>query len=437
MTTDAEFVAAIRAGDTAPWGSVFDRYRDGIWQIALSVTRNRSDSEDVVQATFLKAVESLDQLRDPDRLRPWLLSIARSKALDRVRRRTELPTAAVSETTDMAPGPDRGLHQQDVAALVVSALAGLEGRDRAALELAERQGLSGEELAEALGVTRDNAYAIVHNARSRFSLAVESVVVARTGQDDCPELRRVLGAWEGRLDPLLRKRVARHIEQCQTCTATREREVTPAALLNLLPAVAVPSVLADKVRAETIEASGQLNSHEIPAAHAVGGSTTATKTLLLAVAAVATVSAAVGALALSSGDDDGDRAQASAAAVGPTVAPTGPEATNIASPEPTTALQPASRTLCETSDQLRGLAGAGPASGSARDVEVYMMGTNRLLAQLAQFDESSDTVQLYAAAYQSLIDDEAWNIVPLPSNPELVSLRDALEAELSETCPGS
>lgn len=453
MTTDCEFVAAIRAGDTTPWGPVFDRYRDNVWQIALSVTRNHSDSEDVVQATFLKAVESLDQLRDPEKLRPWLLSIARSKALDRVRRRKETLTDAPPDPADLSPGLDHGLHQQDVADLVASAFDGLEPRDRAALELAERQGLSGDELADALGVTRDNAYALVHNARSRFSLSVESIVVARRGQDDCADLRDVLGTWDGRLDPLLRKRVARHIQQCETCAVTREREVTPAALLNLMPLVALPALWADKVRAETIEASAATGGSGALIAHgAIAAS--GTKVAALVAAAVVAVGTAVGVIALGSGNDGTELAEASALAALPVATLTSAEPTaTTRAPTPTAepddvvvveldeTLEPtatpglAPQTLCQLAEDLTQTAGGGPASGSSADFEAYIRSTNALVAQVASSAEATDTLRGYAVAYQSLVDEEVWNSLPIASNPELDALADAFESELLDVCP--
>ena len=68
---DAALVAAVRGGDPASWGTIFDRHRDAVWRLGFGIVRRPSDADDVVQATFLKAVESLDQLRDPAALRPW------------------------------------------------------------------------------------------------------------------------------------------------------------------------------------------------------------------------------------------------------------------------------------------------------------------------------------------------------------------------------
>ena len=57
-------------------------------------------------------------------------------------------------------------------------------------------------------------------------------MVARTGRRDCPQLDALLTGWDGALTPLLRKRIARHIDECEICTARRRRLVTPAALLG-------------------------------------------------------------------------------------------------------------------------------------------------------------------------------------------------------------
>jgi RNA polymerase sigma-70 factor (ECF subfamily) len=103
---DAESVAAIKGGDPRAWGDVFDRHRQAVWQVAISVVRHREGAEDVVQSTFLTAVESLAHLREPSRLRPWLLAIARRRALDVVRRSREI---AFDPSDPSSPPFDRDL----------------------------------------------------------------------------------------------------------------------------------------------------------------------------------------------------------------------------------------------------------------------------------------------------------------------------------------
>ncbi len=443
--SDAELVAAIGAGDPAPWGELFDRHRDRVWQIGLSVTRSRVDSDDVVQTSFLKAVESLDGLRDPGRFRAWLLSIARTTALDKVRRRREYPSETTPEPADAGPDAGHDLQRAEVARLVAAAFAGLEPRDRLALELVERQSLSGQELADTLGMSRDNAYALVHNARSRFTRSVESVVVARTGQQDCVELRDLLRDWDGRMDPLVRKRVARHIDRCERCSTTREREVTPAALMSVLPVVAMPATLAARARAGTVQAAG---ARSVPRAKVETAKSSSpapaivSKAPLISAAAATVVGLTIAAGVVLAARDDGDRAAASAVTTIPAPAVTAaPPTTPVTEPvETSTSLSPSATTaaesLCDVAAMLAETSADGPTSGSAADLEAYLVVTNALVQRLADAPGAGDAAHSYAGRYQDLIEGEAWSDPgALSSDAQLAALRDALEAEVSEACP--
>ena len=76
------------AGDRGAFAAIYDRYADRLHDFCWSVLRDRDEAADATQDAFLVAAERLGQLRDPERLRPWLYAVARSQALRR-------------------PGPDR------------------------------------------------------------------------------------------------------------------------------------------------------------------------------------------------------------------------------------------------------------------------------------------------------------------------------------------
>src|SRR5262245_54826 len=80
---DAELVERALGGDGSAAESIFHRHVDAVAGLSLRLLRNRADMEDVVQETFLIALERLPTLRDVGALRPWLLRIA----VNRVRRR--------------------------------------------------------------------------------------------------------------------------------------------------------------------------------------------------------------------------------------------------------------------------------------------------------------------------------------------------------------
>ena len=77
---DAQLVAGVLAGDREAFAAVYDRYGDRLYDFAHSMLRQREDAEDAVADSFVLVAERLGQLRDPDRLRPWLYAVVRSGA---------------------------------------------------------------------------------------------------------------------------------------------------------------------------------------------------------------------------------------------------------------------------------------------------------------------------------------------------------------------
>ena len=82
---DGEVVASIVAGDPAGLAEAYDRYADALFGYCRSLLREPADAADVVHDTFVIAAVSLRQLRDPQRLRPWLYAVARNLALRKLR----------------------------------------------------------------------------------------------------------------------------------------------------------------------------------------------------------------------------------------------------------------------------------------------------------------------------------------------------------------
>ncbi|WP_051574887.1 RNA polymerase sigma factor [Mycobacterium sp. URHB0044] len=263
---DATLARSAAAGDRAAFAEIYDRYADRLHDFCVGMLRDREAAADCVQDVFVTAATKLVQLREPDRLRSWLYAIARSEALARIRDRKreqlseELPEMPSGEA-DMATLAARN----ELADLIRDASGGLSDRDRVVLELAYRQGLDGPELADALGVTARNANTLVERLRETIARSLGALLLCRgvkADPDRCPELAAILDGWDGQLTPLMRKRVARHIDGCAVCEEDRARMVSPAALLGASPlAIPAPTWL----RGRTLDRA----IGELPGAHAV------------------------------------------------------------------------------------------------------------------------------------------------------------------------
>ncbi|MGV0792635.1 RNA polymerase sigma factor [Mycolicibacterium sp. XJ1819] len=236
--SDAELARASAAGDKRAFAAVYDRYADRLHDFCVGMLADRDGAADCVQDVFCIAATELPRLRDPDKLRPWLYSIARNEALRRIRqRRRETPSEELPDTASGDPGPDTLAARLELAELISDAAGGLSDRDRAVLELAFRHGLGGPELAEALGVTPTNANTLVHRLRDTIERSLGALLVSRRARRSggCPELAAILAGWDGQMNVLMRKRISRHIDSCLDCEEQRRRLVSPVALLGAAP----------------------------------------------------------------------------------------------------------------------------------------------------------------------------------------------------------
>ena len=252
---DATTVAAYLAGDRSALATIWDRYGDTLYDTAAAMTGNREDAADMVQDVFVLAAEKLGQLRDPTRLKPWLFAILRNEVYRRSRRRSKSVVTDFSEAGGevmLPPTPSEtdavedAAEFDDLAELLRGAARGLDSRDQLVLELTMRQDLSGNDLADALGVTPQQSYGLVHRMRERTERSLGAYCVARRGRKECEELASILSDWDGEFSVLVRKRVARHVDACSTCERTRRR-FAPLALIGAAPAFAAPPGLRDRV----------------------------------------------------------------------------------------------------------------------------------------------------------------------------------------------
>jgi len=248
--TDAELVAGVLAADRDAFAAVYDRYGTKLYDFAYSMLRHREDAADAVADSFVLVAERLSQLRDPERLRPWLYAIVRSECLRKLRARKRVAYGGEEQLVQMADDaltPDQEAERAAMQKIVWDASAGLADRDRALLDLHLRQGLEGAELGEAMGVSASNAYVMLNRLRAQVDRSLGALLIARLGRDDCDDLDDLLADWDGSFSPLIRKRVSRHVDDCDVCSQRRKKILSPWMLLASVPIFAAPLTLRDRV----------------------------------------------------------------------------------------------------------------------------------------------------------------------------------------------
>ncbi|MEU5553577.1 sigma-70 family RNA polymerase sigma factor [Micromonospora sp. NPDC047793] len=236
---DRSLVEAVRRGDPAGLEGVYRRYADRLHTYARAMVHEPEAAADALHDAFLVAGRRMDQLRDPDRLRPWLYAIVRNECLRYLREGARSrPWGETDDPVADLPDPGVGVNADQVRALVHAAAASLSPGDREVVHLAIRHDLSSADIGAALGLPANHAHARLSRARSQLERALGALLVARGGARDCPALADLVAGWQGRFTPTLRKRVARHVDDCGRCGLLRRDQLSPAALLSAYTAPA-------------------------------------------------------------------------------------------------------------------------------------------------------------------------------------------------------
>lgn len=173
---DGELVDALRAGDDEAMTLIDERYRSRL----LAYVRRMSagaDAEDVVQDVLARAYLALRADDRPMALRPWLYRVAHNRCLDVLRR----PTPVLTDALDL--GPASATLGEQVAGRerlrqVVADIQSLPDQQRSALIIRELEGLSYDELADALETTVPAIKSLLVRARMNLAKAAEERATA-------------------------------------------------------------------------------------------------------------------------------------------------------------------------------------------------------------------------------------------------------------------
>jgi RNA polymerase sigma factor (sigma-70 family) len=231
-TGDRQLVAAIVAGDPEGLAEAYDKYAAPLYTYCRSLLHEPADAADAVQDTFVIAASRLAGLRDRDQLRAWLYAVARGECRRRLRAKAAASALEEApEMTDESADVSSDAERAELRALLREAILGLNPAEQEVVELQLRQGLDASEVGDVLDISRNHAHALISRARDQLEIALEALLVARTGREDCAELDTLLQGWDGHLTVLLRKRLHRHIERCPICTDRKRTALPPALLL--------------------------------------------------------------------------------------------------------------------------------------------------------------------------------------------------------------
>jgi RNA polymerase sigma-70 factor (ECF subfamily) len=155
QTTDVEILRGIAGGDEQALSALYDRYRLILFGLILRILHSQPEAEDVLQEVFLQVWRRAADF-DETRGRPftWLVTLARSRAIDRLRSlgsRDRTAQEAAREVQDSVSDAATDAVKSEQGEIVRSALRELPEEQRNTLLLAYFEGLTQSEIAERLG----------------------------------------------------------------------------------------------------------------------------------------------------------------------------------------------------------------------------------------------------------------------------------------------
>jgi RNA polymerase sigma-70 factor, ECF subfamily len=198
---DWALVDALRRRDSTAAERLLETFGDRVYRLALRITGNAHDAEEVVQDTFWSVVRKIDTFRGESLLGSWIYRITANTAYQKLRRtahrRDELSLDQVLPTIDdghhhLDPSGDWSAQiddpaiQSELRDVLASAIDELPATHRAVLVLHDVEGLSMTEVADALGISLANAKVHAHRARLRLRKRLGMFLSPTTSAVDVP-----------------------------------------------------------------------------------------------------------------------------------------------------------------------------------------------------------------------------------------------------------
>jgi RNA polymerase sigma-70 factor (ECF subfamily) len=148
---------------------LYETYRSDVYRYLLGMTRDPDLAEDLVSDTFCAALLSVDSFREEGSVKNWLLTIARNKWLDHLRKRHPVEDVDLAELyiADPSPGPEQRAITREAARRALELLKREDLRTQAVVKM-RIDGYSYYEIARKLGIREGSARVIDFRARKKL-----------------------------------------------------------------------------------------------------------------------------------------------------------------------------------------------------------------------------------------------------------------------------
>jgi RNA polymerase sigma-70 factor (ECF subfamily) len=179
---ETEMISRCQQGDQEALKEIFDKYHSKVYRIAFGVVRQREEALDVVQEVFIKLFRSIKNFKGRSHFYTYLYRMVMNTAIDHKRKAGKQFMSSLDEEGSFEPsdeaekGPERILLQKELEEKVKLAMDRLPAEQKAALIFRDVEGLSYQEMAEAMGCSIGTVMSRLHYGRKRMQESLKDYV---------------------------------------------------------------------------------------------------------------------------------------------------------------------------------------------------------------------------------------------------------------------
>jgi len=179
---ETEMISRCQRGDQEALKEIFDKYHKKVYRIAYGVVRQREEALDIVQEVFIKLFHSIKNFKGKSLFYTYLYRMVMNTAIDHTRKTGKQIISSLDEegsfqpSDDLEKGPERILLQKELEERVKLAMDKLSAEQRAALVFRDVEGLSYQEMAEAMGCSIGTVMSRLHYGRKRIQELLKDYV---------------------------------------------------------------------------------------------------------------------------------------------------------------------------------------------------------------------------------------------------------------------
>jgi RNA polymerase sigma-70 factor (ECF subfamily) len=179
---ETEVISRCQQGDQEALKEIFDKYHKKVYRIAYGVVRQREEALDIVQEVFIKLFRSIKNFKGRSHFYTYLYRMVMNTAIDHARRAGKQFTSSLDEEGSFEPsdevekGPERILLHKELEERVKLAMDKLPAEQKAALIFRDVEGLSYQEMAEAMGCSIGTVMSRLHYGRKKMQELLKDYV---------------------------------------------------------------------------------------------------------------------------------------------------------------------------------------------------------------------------------------------------------------------